>query len=139
MTPGFYLQPKVRHVLKGFKEFLLRGNFFELAVAFIIGSAFSVVVLSLVDNVLMPIVGKIGGEPDFSSIDIADIPIGAFINDLVGFLFLAAAVYFIVAVPYNRIVELRKQEEEDEVEENTVLLREIRDALTQRPPSDPTS
>jgi large conductance mechanosensitive channel len=122
-------------VLKGFKDFLLRGNLIELAVAFVIGTAFTVVVLSLVDNVLMPIVGKLGGEPNFDSIDIADIPIGAFITDLVAFLFIAAAVYFFVVVPYNRFEEYRKRneaEEAEEVDENTVLLREIRDALTRR-------
>jgi large conductance mechanosensitive channel len=85
--------------------------------------------------VLMPIVGKLGGEPNFDSIDVADIPIGAFITDLVSFLFIAAAVYFFVVVPYNRFEEYRKRNAEEEPEaldENTQLLREIRDALTQR-------
>ena len=129
-------------MLKGFRDFLLRGNIIELAVAFIIGTAFATVVTSLVDNVLMPIIGKLGGEPNFDSIDVADIPIGAFITDLVGFLFIAAAVYFFVVVPYNRIDEYRKRNEaeaEEEVEENTALLREIRDALTQRASDDSAS
>jgi large conductance mechanosensitive channel len=130
-------------VLKGFKDFLLRGNLIELAVAFVVGTAFSALVLSLVDNVLMPIVGKIGGEPNFDSIEVADIPIGAFITDLVGFLFIAAAVYVFVVVPYNRFDEQRRRkleldEQPVEVDENTALLREIRDALTQRS-GDPTS
>jgi large conductance mechanosensitive channel len=131
----------VIRVIKGFKDFLLRGNLIELAVAFVIGIAFTAVVTSLVDNVLMPIVGKLGGEPNFDSIDIADIPIGAFITDLVGFLFIAAAVYFFVVVPYNRFEEYRKRNEEaapEEVDENTVLLREIRDALTQRSSGEST-
>jgi large conductance mechanosensitive channel len=119
-------------VLKGFRDFLLRGNLIELAVAFVVGTAFAALVLSLVDNVLMPIIGKIGGEPDFSSIDIADIPVGAFINDLVGFVLIAAAVYFVIVIPYQRIVELRKkaEEEAEDVDESILLLREIRDALT---------
>ena len=130
-------------MLKGFKDFLLRGNLIELAVAFVVGTAFSALVLSLVDNVLMPIVGKIGGEPNFDSIEVADIPIGAFITDLVGFLFIAAAVYVFVVVPYNRFDEQRRRkleldEQPVEVDENTALLREIRDALTQRS-GDPTS
>jgi len=120
-------------VLRGFREFLLRGNIIELAVAFVIGVAFAAVVTSFVDNLIMPIVGKLGGEPDFSSIDIADIPVGAFINDVVAFLIIAAAVYFLVVVPYGRIVALRKEDESDaaeQAEEAVVLLREIRDALT---------
>jgi large conductance mechanosensitive channel len=120
-------------VLKGFREFLLRGNIIELAVAFVIGVAFAAVVTSFVDNLIMPIVGKLGGEPDFSSIDIADIPVGAFINDVVAFLIIAAAVYFLVVVPYSRIVALRQEDESEaaeHAEETVVLLREIRDALT---------
>ena len=123
-------------MLKGFKAFLMRGNLVELAVAFVIGTAFAALVLSLVDNVLMPIIGKLGGEPNFDSIDIADIPIGAFITDLVGFLFIAAAVYFMVVLPYTKYEEYRRrhrgEEEPEELEENTLLLREIRDALTRR-------
>jgi len=120
-------------VLKGFREFLLRGNIIELAVAFVIGVAFAAVVTSFVDNLIMPIVDKLGGEPDFSSIDIADVPVGAFINDVVAFLIIAAAVYFLVVVPYNRIVAYRKKDEPEaaaQLEESILLLREIRDALT---------
>jgi large conductance mechanosensitive channel len=120
-------------MLKGFRDFLLRDKLIELAVAFVVGAAFTALVLSLVDNVLMPLIGKIGGEPNFDSIDIADIPVGAFITDLVGFVLIAAAVYFFVVVPYNRFQEMRKQGEVDEpatVDENILLLREIRDALT---------
>jgi len=102
-------------------------------VAFVIGVAFAAVVTSFVDNLIMPIVGKLGGEPDFSRIDIADVPVGAFINDVVAFLIIAAAVYFLVVVPYNRIVAYRKKDEPEaaeQLEESILLLREIRDALT---------
>ena len=119
-------------MLKGFRDFLVRGNLIELAVAFVIGLAFASVVTSFVDNILMPIIGKFGGQPDFSGIDVLDIPVGAFINDLVSFVLIAAAVYFIVVMPYNRIRELRKKEEPEEaeqLEETVLLLREIRDAL----------
>lgn len=119
-------------MLKGFRDFLVRGNLIELAVAFVIGLAFASVVTSFVDNILMPIIGKFGGQPDFSGIDVLDIPVGAFINDLVSFVLIAAAVYFIVVMPYNRIRELRKREEPEEaeqLEEAVLLLREIRDAL----------
>ena len=101
-------------MLKGFRDFLVRGNLIELAVAFVIGLAFATVVTSFVDNILMPIIGKFGGRPDFGGIDVFDIPVGAFINDLVSFVLIAAAVYFIVVVPYNRIRELRKKEEPEE-------------------------
>jgi large conductance mechanosensitive channel len=120
-------------MLKGFRDFLLRGNIIDLAVAFVVGAAFTAVVMSLVDNVLMPLIGKMGGEPNFDSIDVAGIPIGAFITDLVAFVLIAAAVYFLVVAPYTRLLELRRRGEVDEpegVEENTLLLREIRDALT---------
>ena len=119
-------------MLKGFRDFLVRGNLIELAVAFVIGLAFATVVTSFVDNILMPIIGKFGGRPDFGGIDVFDIPVGAFINDLVSFVLIAAAVYFIVVVPYNRIRELRKKEEPEQaeqLEETVLLLREIRDAL----------
>ena len=119
-------------MLKGFRDFLVRGNLIELAVAFVIGLAFASVVTSFVDNILMPIIGKFGGQPDFSGIDVLDIPVGAFINDMVSFVLIAAAVYFIVVMPYNRIRELRKKEEPEEaeqLEETVLLLREIRDAL----------
>jgi large conductance mechanosensitive channel len=119
-------------VLKGFRDFLVRGNLIELAVAFVIGVAFAAVVTSFVDNILMPIIGTFGGEPDFSAIDVADIPVGAFISDAVSFVLVAAAVYFLVVVPYNRIRELRRKDETEaaeHVEETVLLLREIRDSL----------
>lgn len=118
-------------MLKGFKDFIARGNLVELAVAFVIGTAFAAVVTSLVDNIIMPIVGKIGGEPDFSSIKAADIPIGQFINDFVSFIIIAAAVYFLVVLPYNKFNErFRKGEELDATPPDIALLTEIRDLLS---------
>jgi large conductance mechanosensitive channel len=128
-------------MLNGFRDFLMRGNLIDLAVAFVVGAAFTAVVMSLVDNVLMPLIGKMAGEPNFDSIDVAGIPIGAFITDLVAFVLIAAAVYFLVVAPYSRILEMRKRGEVDEpevVEENTLLLREIRDALTAKSSGDST-
>lgn len=115
-------------MLSGFKEFIVRGNLIELAVAFVIGTAFAAVVTSLVDNIIMPLVGKIGGKPDFSSIEVAEIPVGAFINDLVAFLIIAAAVYFLVVLPYNKYNE-RYGKEIDATPEDIALLTEIRDLL----------
>lgn len=116
-------------MLKGFKEFILRGNLVELAVAFIIGVAFAAVVTSLVDNIIMPLIGKLGGEPDFSGITVAEIPVGQFINDVVVFLIIAAAVYFMVVLPYSKFNERFGTQEEEEIAEEVALLSEIRDIL----------
>lgn len=119
-------------MLKGFRDFIMRGNLVELAVAFVIGIAFTAVVTSLVDNIIMPLIGKVGGEPDFSSIDPGGIPVGQFINDLVAFLIIAAAVYFMVVLPYNKFNErFRKGEEIDATPPEVALLTEIRDLLSQ--------
>ena len=122
-------------ILQGFKEFIMRGNVIELAVAVIIGTAFAKVIDSLVKNVITPLIGKLFGQPDFSRIRPGDIPIGNFLNDLVSFLLIAVAVYFVIVVPYQKLNELRRR---GEVEEETPppvdiqLLREIRDALRSR-------
>lgn len=118
-------------MLKGFKDFIMRGNLVELAVAFVMGLAFAAVVTSLVDNIIMPLVGKIFGKPDFSSIQPGDIPVGSFINDVVAFVFIAAGVYFLVVLPYNKFNErFRKGEEMDATPADIALLTEIRDLLS---------
>jgi large conductance mechanosensitive channel len=126
-------------MLREFRDFLLRGNIVELAVAFVIGAAFALVVKSLSDNLLMPIVAMIGGKPDFSSltftINDAVFRYGAFITDLIGFILTAAAVFFFVVKPINTIVARRRRGEEAapvEPSEEIALLREIRDALKAR-------
>jgi large conductance mechanosensitive channel len=122
-------------VLQGFKEFIMRGNVVELAVAVAVGTAFIRVVDSLVKNVITPLIGKIFGQPDFSEIRPGDIPIGNFINDVVSFLLVAVAVYFVIVVPYQKVNELRQRgevEEESPPPEDIQLLREIRDALRSR-------
>lgn len=96
-------------MLKGFRDFVVRGNLVELAVAFVLGAAFATVVSSFVANVLMPLIGKAGGDPDFSGIAPGGIPVGQFITDLVAFLLIAAAVYFLVVVPYNKVMERFKK------------------------------
>jgi large conductance mechanosensitive channel len=126
-------------VIREFRNFLLRGNIVELAVAFVIGAAFALVVKSLNDNLLMPIIAMIGGKPDFSSlyftINGAQFRWGAFLTDVIGFVLTAAAVFFFVVKPINAIVERRKRGDVTAVVEPTeeiVLLREIRDALRAR-------
>ena len=125
-------------MLKGFRDFILRGNLVELAVAFVIGVAFASVVKSFVDNLLMPLVGKIGDEPDFSGVKVGGIPVGQFVNDVAAFLITAAAVYFLVVVPYTKAMERFKKPQPDPAEaasEQVMLLRQIRDLMARREPN----
>ena len=117
--------------MQGFKEFIMRGNLVELAVAFIMGGAFATVVESF-SAVIMDLIGKLGGTPNFSSFAPAGISIGVFLTALVSFLILAFVVYFGVVKPYNFA---RKRFEKDVIEEEVeptaeeALLGEIRDLL----------
>jgi large conductance mechanosensitive channel len=92
-------------MLKGFRQFLLRGNVIDLAVAVVIGGAFGAVVTALVKDLVTPLIAAIVGKPDFSAISFAingsQFPVGDFINALVSFLLIATAVYFFVVVPMN--------------------------------------
>lgn len=116
--------------MKGFKDFVLRGNLVELAVAFVIAAAFATVVKAFTD-VLLSLIGKIGGKPDFNSIRPGGVPVGAFLTAAVAFLILAAVVYFFVVKPYevakSRFV--RSPEVDAAPNEDVVLLKEIRDLL----------
>jgi large conductance mechanosensitive channel len=115
--------------MSGFKAFILRGNLVELAVAFIMGVSFATVVTTFTD-MLMGFIGKIGGQPDFGSVTIADVNVGRFINAVISFLILAAVVYFFVVVPYTKAKERFFPSPEPEgTPEDIVLLTEIRDAL----------
>jgi large conductance mechanosensitive channel len=120
-------------MLKGFKDFIMRGNLVELAVAFVIGAAFATVV-SAFTAVLMGFIGKIGGQPDFSSATIADVNVGNFINAVISFLIVAAVIYFFVVTPYNSLQErMAKGEEPTPPAPDIALLTEIRDLLAHRP------
>jgi large conductance mechanosensitive channel len=134
-------------MLKEFKEFLLRGNVVDLAVAVILGAAFGAVVTSLVEDLLTPVIAAIGGEPDFSALDFAindsTFRYGEFINAVIAFVIIAAAVFFFVVKPVNALMARRKAGLEPEVEavpEDVVLLGEIRDLLRAQGtrPSRPT-
>lgn len=95
-------------MLKGFKQFLLRGNVVDLAVAVVIGGAFGAVVTALVKDLITPLIAAIGGKPDFSalqfSVNGSKFPIGDFVNALFAFLMIAAAVYFLVVAPMNALM-----------------------------------
>ena len=120
--------------MSGFKDFVLRGNVVDLAVAVVIATAFGKVVEAMV-NVIMGIIGKAGGTPDFNAWKPADLPIGALITAIVAFLILAAVVYFLVVKPYTAAKErfFPDEPETDTVDPNTELLKEIRDSLRARP------
>jgi large conductance mechanosensitive channel len=98
-------------MLKGFRDFILRGNVLDLAVGVIIGVAFGAVVQSLAKDVLTPIIGLIFGNPDFSAITLGPINIGNLINAIVTFLITAAALYFFVVEPANRLMARFKPDE----------------------------
>ena len=126
-------------MIKGFKDFLLRGNVVDLAVAVVIGLAFGMVVTAFTADFIGGIIGAIGGSPDFGTagftVNGSPIIIGSTINALINFVIVAAAVYFFVVVPVNKLMERRKRGEEPEVQatsEDIVLLQEIRDLLRQR-------
>lgn len=110
----------------------MRGNLVELAVAVIIGTAFAAVVKAFT-AMIMDIIGKFGGVPDFSSTSIAGISVGAFITALLTFLLTAAVVYWLVVIPYNTISARLKRDEEQPEAAPAVkaedLLTEIRDLL----------
>jgi large conductance mechanosensitive channel len=95
-------------MLKGFKQFLLRGNVIDLAVAVVIGAAFGAVVTALVKDLITPLIAAIVGKPDFSAlkftVNTSTFLIGDFINAAVGFVLVAAAVYFFVVVPVNAVM-----------------------------------
>ena len=94
-------------MLKGFKEFMLRGNVVDLAVAVVIGAAFGAVITALVKDLITPLVAAIGGKPDFSALVVrvngSRLLIGDFINALVSFLMIGAAIYLFVVAPINAL------------------------------------
>jgi large conductance mechanosensitive channel len=124
-------------VLKEFRNFLLRGNLIELAVALIMGIAFGAVVKSLVDNLITPIIGMIG-VVDFSSerftINGSHFLYGQFINDVIYFVLVAAAVFFVIVKPVNMLMERSRRPESDVPATPTQeeLLIEIRDLLARQ-------
>jgi large conductance mechanosensitive channel len=116
-------------MINEFREFLFRGNVVDLAVAVVIGAAFGVIVTSLVEDILTPLLGIVG-IPDFSTwvIDVGDaeMRIGAFLNALISFVLIAAAIFFLVVKPMQRLTAAKEEEAgPSEVD----LLTEIRDEL----------
>ena len=100
--------------MRGFKAFLLRGNVVDLAIAVVIGVAFTAVVTALVKDLVTPLIAAIGGEPDFSSLSFtvnhSKFLYGEFINAIVAFVIIAAVVYFFVVVPYTALIQRSRKE-----------------------------
>ena len=103
-------------MLKGFRDFILRGNVLDLAVAVIIGAAFGAVINSLVADVLNPLIAAVVGKPDFSAIVLnvgsGHVKVGNFFNALISFLIVATTVYFVIVLPANTIMARFKKPEE---------------------------
>ena len=101
-------------MINDFKQFILRGNVIDLAVAVVIGAAFGAVVTSLVENIITPIIAAIGGQPDFSALDFeineSVFRYGAFLNSVIAFLIIAAAVFFLVVKPMNALMTRMRTE-----------------------------
>jgi large conductance mechanosensitive channel len=115
-------------MLQGFKKFVARGNVIDLAVGVIIGASVGEIVNSLVRDIITPLIGMMGGQPDFSAIKVGAIGIGSFINNVISFLIKAAALYFFIVVPFNRFAsKLTPPPSPTET-----LLGEIRDTLKGR-------
>lgn len=124
-------------MLKGFRDFILRGNVVDLAVAFIIGVAFSGVVTAFAEGVIGGLLATIGGVPDFGEARIpgTEIVWGTTVTALINFLIVASVVYFLIVAPMNRFNALRKRTQAEEKvapSEEVQLLTEIRDALRAR-------
>ena len=126
-------------MVKEFREFLLRGSVVDLAVAVVLGAAFGAVVTSFVEDLLTPLIAALGGEPDFSgltfTVNESRFRYGEFINAVISFAIIGAAVFFFVVKPVNTLMARRKaglEPEPDAVAEDVVLPGEIRDLLKER-------
>lgn len=126
--------------MTGFKNFILRGNLIDLAVAVIIGTAFAAVVTTFT-AMLLSAIGKVfGGEsPDFNSYSPGGVPVGGFVTALIAFLILAAVVYFFVVTPYVKAKERFFPSPAPGTPEDVRLLQEIRDLLAAQQGQRPTA
>ena len=101
-------------MLKDFKQFVLRGNMLDLAVAVVLGVAFTAVITALVKDLITPLISAIGGNADFSSLTFtihhSTFRYGDFLNYLISFVIIAAAVFFLVVMPVNALVERSRRE-----------------------------
>jgi large conductance mechanosensitive channel len=130
-------------MIKGFRDFILRGNVVDLAIAVVIGVAFNAVIQAFVRDIVTPLIAAIFGKPNFSTLSFrihhSLFTYGDLINYLITFLTVAAAVYFVLVVPVNALKARRQRGEPDAaVPEDIALLTEIRDLLA-RGSGNPTA
>jgi large conductance mechanosensitive channel len=127
-------------VLKGFREFITKGNVIDLAVAVVIGAAFTTVVNAVVEGLINPLVAAIFGQPNLNDVGVftindAQFSIGVILTAALNFLLVAAAVYFVLIAPMNKYRELRAKGAEEEPEappEDLLVLQEIRELIRDR-------
>lgn len=119
-----------------FRDFLMKGNIVDLAVAFVMGVAFGAVVNSLVNNLVMPIIAMIIGKPDFNdltfTINDAVFRYGAFITDVITFIAVAAAVFFFIVKPIGAMMDRMKGRDEEEISDEERRHQELLAALRAR-------
>lgn len=106
-------------MLKGFKAFLTRGNVLDLAVAVIIGAAFNSVIKSLVEDIFTPLLGMLGGLPDFSSWKVGPLMLGSFVNNILSFLFTAAVIYFVLVAPAEALKNAKEKQRAETLDKAT--------------------
>jgi large conductance mechanosensitive channel len=121
-------------ILGEFKAFVMKGNVVDMAVGVVIGASFKSVVDSVVADLITPLIGAVGGKPDFSSVVLGPLKVGSFLNAVIAFLILAAVVFFLVIKPLNHLMEMMRKKAETQPEaaplpEDVKLLMEIRDLL----------
>jgi large conductance mechanosensitive channel len=119
-------------MLKGFKDFISRGNVIDLAVGVIMGGAFGAIVTSLVAEVITPTLGMIFGKPDFSGIALGSVMIGKFLNAVISFLLVSTGVYFFIVLPINKLKGPPPPAPPPGPTPEEKLLAEIRDLLAKR-------
>ena len=119
-------------MLKGFKDFISRGNVIDLAVGVIIGAAFGAIVDSLVKDLIMPVIAMLGGQPDFSAIKVGGIMVGNFLNAVLAFLIKAAGLYYLIVLPFNKFGAQMAAAKPAAPPPQEALLTEIRDLLKQQ-------
>jgi large conductance mechanosensitive channel len=127
-------------VIQGFKAFIMRGNVVDLAVAVVIGAAFKAVVDALVSDIITPIIAAIGGKPNFGnlafSINNSRFAYGHLVNQIISFLIVAAAIYFLIVAPLNVLAERRQRKlasgeaDPEPKAADILLLEQIRDLLS---------
>jgi large conductance mechanosensitive channel len=124
-------------MLKGFKEFIMKGNVVDLAVAVVMGAAFGAVVDSIVKGLLTPLIARLFNAKDLAGMTWEGFAYGSVIAAIINFVLIAAAIYFIIVMPMNHMIARRNaklgiKEEEEAVDPQIALLTEIRDSLKNR-------